>query len=358
MKHFTVNTQVLGDIITEIIESPHVDTDTHVGLDTNYGAIQLSDSAFFEVESTVNTYTPTDAEKIALDHLARWQYRNTEGIVRTAIASLSAYLYLTVNIRNTASRTMRPAKKTENLSQIYNDLCQEKPEYIIHLLRRAVIGNTHLEAMLPLAKHMDSYAWLESLTDTQDKEIIDTCVNWSLSTSTGQQIAKGASVSTNEYSARRLIQIVKSVSEYRTNHTASSNLRSFLLSVSSLTMMCRMTYKEKSDADILASDVQGLVNATDRLLVSNSVHAYNLINEHQSRRKINYFDMIELSKLQHRVTAGEVSLVFGLFAHFLAAIREVMSSQKGHLLNTAVNDLLRKYGVFNLYLQDQAENQY
>lgn len=352
----TINSVVLGQALQDVIDNPLIPTDSIVAFDINYGEFELSDESFFEVERIINTYAPGDAEKIALDHLARWQYRNTDGEVRTALAALSSYLYRCVNIRNSASRSVKPTQKTENLSDLYKDLAREKPEYLIHLFRRAVFNGSHLEAMLPLAKCEQSFAYLESLNEKSDPSKIETCVKWAQTTATSQHIQTGAHVTSVEYSARRLVQIIKSISEYRTNHTASSHLRSFLLAVSSLTMLARTVDGGYLEDACLAADIQGLVTSTERLMVSNSVAAYTLINDHQVHSKMNYCSMIELAKLQHRIAAGEISLVFGLLAHLLIVLLDTACSETGARLYKAVSDMLRKTGIQTLYLEDQAEN--
>lgn len=352
----TVSSGMVDDLVYTILEADMDDTievPTRLPSNVNYG-INLKNHYRVQDIAWVRDRLPeglTPFELHTLDALACWTYRNTGDLVRSAIGLLGAALF-DILPRNFP----HDVEANEIGSDAYDTFIEESPWTIRRLLKTSTTVGA-IDAKIPIRTHASVFEQLENIPamDRVSPNIVERERQATLLTSVSSNSnLVESNMDLTDFAAARLIQMVKSVSEYK-REEGFGRLRSFLTNGSMLATLVRIKTKNDTGMIRLSMDILDMIHAIDRLLNSNCVAANSLL-QRMIRGELVYDEIIAMSRHQHRIMAVEFIGLTTLFAYFLKKIEEIHHDDSD--IFKAVSRLIRFAGITEQYTNEIVAKQF
>lgn len=352
----TVSSGIIDDLVYVILDADMDDTievPPRLPSNVNYG-INLKNLYRAQDVTWVKNKLPnglTPIELHTLDVLACWTYRNTGDLVRSAIGLVGAALqdYLPKDMSH-------DVEASEIGSDTYATLINESAWTIRRLLKTSTTVGA-IDAKIPIRAHASVFEQLENIPamDRVTPNIVERERQATLltSVSSSSNLIEG-NMELTDFAAARLIQMVKSVSEYK-REEGFGRLRSFLTNGSMLATLVRIKTKNDTGMIRLSMDILDMIHAIDRLLNSNCVAANSLL-QRMTRGELVYDEIIAMSRHQHRIMAVEFIGLTTLFAYFLKKIEEIHHDDID--IFKAVSRLIRFAGITEQYTNEIVAKQF
>lgn len=269
-----------------------------------------------------------------------WNFRNSGGVLRMAFGLIGAAVG-----QSDFNRTQKEPLRARTTSNLIDSFLKES-FWSIQNLTRSVIATGPCTAKIPFREYGKEIELLSNIRKASpgiislEKERLKRILTPSniivTSTESGERL---------DYIVKRLVQVVKAVSEYKQDDSFSQ-LRGFLNNSSHMATMLRMMSSDNPVITRLATDASQQINCTDRLLSSNAVAAGGLLTRLYAGELV-YSEILDLCNHQHRLIGVEAESAMGMFTYLISNSHEkILSSSE--LTRTAMR-IYRFAGITDEY---------